>query len=341
MPTNKNMFERFRVIDEMLCQTGGASTEEISNRLRSVDLRTIQKDIRSLKEDHKLDIVRFGNRYCYADCSKSLFRRELTANEKQFLAAAVKTIGQIDGLPQFSWLENIKKSLDLDEAERPAIEFGRMFEGEGMNEKLTDLMPRLFIAIIQKRSVTLSYQAFTDTKPKAITVSPYLLKEYKDRWFLVCSELTPSGKLHYLTKAIDRIKDFTYSDNGYNEADINFQEDIFEYIIGVTDYEGGKPVDVVFCVNPKHHIDQYVRTKPFHSCQAEVAGTELEHLKESYPQFADWAFFKLIGIKPNIELYQTMVSYFGDLVVISPASVRRKIQDKAAKLLSYYESIGK
>lgn len=33
MPTNKNMFERFRVIDEMLCQAGGVSTEEISNRL--------------------------------------------------------------------------------------------------------------------------------------------------------------------------------------------------------------------------------------------------------------------------------------------------------------------
>lgn len=340
--TNKEMFRRLMAIDEML-SNGLYSTEEIRIRLKekgmSVTARTVQNDLKVIKEDFGIPFLpNTGNKHTYEDPQKRIFQKELSEVEREVLSSALQALGKFKGIPQLEEFDRFKSTFGVKGDGRTIIEFSNMFD---LGTDSEQIMPHLFQAIHDKRTIRLTYQAFTDKKPKKIDVFPYLLKEYLDRWYLICAEVG-TEPLRYVTKGVDRIKDFNYLDKTsypYKDANIDFR-DYFDEFIGVTDFNNAA-VDVVLCVNPEHQIDQYLRSKPLHSSQAEVKGEELEAMKKKYELFKDWTFFKLKGIKPNNELYQTLVLYLGDLVVLEPVTVRNKLAKRLRNLLSLYDQIKK
>lgn len=337
--TNKEMFRRLMAIDEML-SNGLYSTEEIRIRLKekgmSVTARTVQNDLKVIEEDFGIPLNKSRNKYEYKDPQKRIFQKELSEVERNVLSSVLQTLGQFKGIKQFEWLDKLESSLEVKSDERTIIEFSHMFDFGENSEQTERLLPRLFPAIHDKRTIRLTYQAYTDKKPKKIDVYPYLLKEYNDRWYLICAEVG-TEPLRYVAKGVDRIMNFDYLEEPYKDPDIDF-EDYFDNFIGVTDFNNDAE-DVLLCVNPEHQIDRYLRSKPLHSSQAEVKGEELEVLKKDYELFKDWTFFKLKGIKPNNELYQTLVLYLGDLVVLKPDSVRNKLVKRLRNLLSLYDQI--
>lgn len=334
------MIRRLRIIENCLTSTT-MSVKDLQKKVKEemgkeFELRTIQNDLHVLTDCFGIKLESVGRGYYYADPLHCIFRKDLSKEEKDFLKGALETMGQFKGLPKFGWFDNMKKYLDVEENERPIIEYSHMFENEDAPSKA--FLPRLFLAISEKRTVELSYQAYTYSKPRKQQVFPYLLKEYNDRWYLICSDVDAQNENVLKAKAIDRIKDFKEVDSiPYEEPKVDFDE-YFDDFIGVSD-NGNKEVDVVFCVNPLHHIDDYIESKPLHSSQSKVVGEELSVLISKYPQFKDWTFCKLKAIRPNVELYQSLVSYYGNLVVISPVSVRNKIKEKTKKLMSYYDSL--
>lgn len=333
------MFRRLMAIDEML-SNGLYSTEEIRIRLKekgmSVTARTVQNDLKVIEEDFGIPLNKHRNKYEYKDPQKRIFQKELSEVEREVLSSALQTLGKFKGIPQLEEFDRFKSTFGVKGDGRTIIEFSNMFD---LGTDSEQIMPNLFQAIHDKRTIRLIYQAFTDKKPKKIDVYPYLLKEYNDRWYLICAEVG-TEPLRYVTKGVDRIKDFNYLDETsypYKDANIDFR-DYFDEFIGVTDFNNAA-VDVVLCVNPEHQIDQYLTKKPLHSSQADVKGEDLEALRKKYELFKDWTFFTLKGIKPNNELYQTLVLYLGDLVVLEPVTVRNKLVKRLRNLLSLYDQI--
>ncbi len=78
------------------------------------------------------------------------------------------------------------------------------FENNHLLKGLEHLNP-LYQAIIQKKSLLVEYRSFKASKAAELICFPYLLKEYRNRWFLI---VKPKKGRTLLTPALDRIIGF-------------------------------------------------------------------------------------------------------------------------------------
>ncbi|MEJ0081707.1 MAG: WYL domain-containing protein [Puia sp.] len=121
----------------------------------------------------------------------------------------------------------------------------------------------LYKAIISRSTVQLRYKSFKARSANEIIFFPYLLKEYRNRWFVLGM---PKKSKEIITLALDRIQDITL------KPDILFEQNklfdaaaYFRNIVGVTRNTGDKPIEVTFFANHVHA--PYIRTKPIHFSQ--------------------------------------------------------------------------
>ena len=244
MPVNKDAMARYRIIDRMLADphrdyTTEQIEEAVNRECPHVSRRMIQKDIKTLEEEFGKEMVRnAGGRGSvrYADQSDPLFYQELTADEEEVLREALRSLGQFEGLDNFTWLDLLKKKLEVRDSpsQRPVICFSR---NEGLQMPDT-LLGRLFSAITRRKVIRFTYTVFGQ-KPRQYTVHPYQLKQYNDRWYLLCNpvgdEIFPFRPDFIANFALDRMEpDFEYMDDiPFAETPVDLKAR-FDEIIGVT-----------------------------------------------------------------------------------------------------------
>lgn len=327
MPINKDSLKRYRIEDELLCDGNyNYTTEMIRDKVNAklpyedrVSLRMIQKDIKSLEENFGKEMERNrGGRGTvkYKDQSSPLFSQQLTIDEERLLREVMKTLGQFSGLDNFTWLDRLKKKLDMDgigDSSQPVISFSR---NEGLQVPET-LLGRLFTAISRKQVIRVSYKKF-GAETKEYDVYPYQLKQYNDRWFLLATPLAddiyPYNPEFIVNLALDRILDFTFiEDRGdYVETCVDLKA-MYDEVVGVTlDSRYPDPEDICFAVKPAS-VD-YIRTKWIHSSQMEIKGESAEHIRKCYPSLRDCTFFS-ICCRMNPELLSKFLSYGENLIV--------------------------
>ena len=341
MPVTKDAMARYRVIDKMLADPNRTyTTAEILDRVihqcnlrDDFSLRMIQKDLLALQGPpfNKKLVRNEGRRGTvrYADQSDPLFFQELTSDEEEVLREALHSLGQFEGLDNFTWLELLKKKLDFKErkGEQPYISFSH-------NEVLQipkGLLGRLFSAISQKKVITITYTAF-GRDPEKHTVYPYQLKQYNDRWWLICTPLGnqkhPYNREFIATFPLDRIDgQFEYHDDEpYIPTPVDLKER-FDQIVGVTLYENEELQDIYFAVSKKSL--PYIQTKYLHCTQIELDEESQEIYRKRYPALKDWTFFS-IECRPNPELYMKLLSYGENIILVEP----KELKDKMLAMLS-------
>lgn len=347
MPVNKDALARYRVIDKLLSDPHNTYTTEeiraIVNRECSerVSLRMIQKDIKSLEEDFGKSMVRNAGgraKVKYQDQSEPLFYQELTLDEEAVLREALKTMGQFEGLDNFTWLDLLKKKLDFKaEADKyPLISFG----DNSVLQIHPTLLARLFTAISRKKVIRIRYTPFNRSKG-IYDVYPYQLRQYNNRWYLL---MTPVGndKLRYdpnfiANFALDRMdSDFEYlEDIPFVETKLDLKM-YFDEIVGMTLRSDEEVEYIYYAVAPTQV--EYVRTKWIHRTQMELEGEELKNYRSMYPSLEDWGFFS-IECRPNFELYTLFVSFGENLVVLEPTRIREKIAGRMRAAADNYGRI--
>ena len=340
---------RYRIIDKMLADphkdyTTEQITTAVSRECPKVTRRMIQKDIKALEEEFNKKLIRnAGGRGTvkYADQSEPLFFQELTSDEEEILREALRSLGQFEGLENFTWLELLRKKLEMpkESQERPVISFFK-------NEILQipgSLLGQLFSAISRKKVIRFGYRRFEDKSLpyQKIVVYPYQLRQYNDRWFLLCNpignEQYPYDSTLVYNYALDRmdgkveyIEDLPFRDAAI-DIDARFNE-----IIGVTYRKDVKVEDIYFAVKPKS-VD-YIRTKYIHPSQDEVNPDAEREFKKRYPSLKDCKFF-LISCRPNTELYSRFASYGDAVVIVEPESVRNSIADIFSQASKNYDQL--
>ena len=344
MPVNKDALKRYRVIDRLLSDPNhDYTTEQIMNYVNretdsNVGIRMIQKDILSLEEEFGKTLVRNRGRrgtVRYEDQSTPLFYQELTADEEELLREVLRTLGQFEGLDNFTWFDLLSKKLNMKEGRKncPIISFGE----NDILQFSTNLLGKLFTAISKRKTICINYQPFGKEK-KSYEIYPYLLRQYNRRWFLLATpvgnEVEPYRKEFIANFALDRMApDFEYlEDIPYVDTPVDLDAR-FKEIVGVTLYEDRDVEDIYFAVSPASA--NYVRSKLIHRTQMEAEGDELEYFRTKYPQFDDWAFFS-IECRPNPELYSLLSSYGGNLVVLDPFSIRDEMVKRAHSAAENY-----
>lgn len=350
MPATKNAMTRYTLIDRMLANRHRAySIQDITDALneklpefgqKPVSKRCVEKDINYLEYDSPFDVE--IEEYCidasdrhdrpyrkrcirYADPTFSIFKPKLTDDEKNVLSTALDTLGSFDGLDNFEWLDDLKKRLDLEEHE-PII-----FISKNLLTNST-LIARMFSTIMQRKNIRLKYHTFQCSEKKTVFISPHILKEYNNRWFLIASALD-SGKI--LTFPLDRIDDFSIVEINDFIPTPNSLHERYEEIIGLT-FNADNPLqEIVFWVSDKS-LD-YVTTKPIHESQKIIRGEKELFLRTSYTHLKGGKFFK-IECRENYELIRELCSFGPELIVISPSNILKTIIRRIEQMSNYYKA---
>jgi predicted DNA-binding transcriptional regulator YafY len=177
------------------------------------------------------------------------------------------------------------------------------------NENLRGLefIEVIFRAIRKKLALEIWYQSFKAKRPGKILFHPYLLKEYRNRWFVIGSK---AGEQAIINLALDRIKDIDISKETtyYQNPDFD-PATYYENVIGVT-VTGMRPMNVHLLFEPEHA--PYVLTKPLHHTQKVVSEDE------TGVEIA-------IKVKLNFELEKEILGFGDGVKVLAPEGLKNRI----------------
>lgn len=340
MPTNKNALIRYKYLDRLLSDHHHYYdihdlTEKVNDMLYEdgfpeVTQRCIEKDLNTLEYapfSAPIERFRHNGKNCisYDNYSFSIFKQEMSREERNLLREVLSTIGQFDGLDNFKWLEDFKIGLGLEER-RQIISFSNNRYYENSN-----LLGTLFDNISNEVVIRLSYHTFADHTIRCIDFHPYLLKQYNDRWFLLGAADSDKKILNFALDRIDRVEPLP--EKKYLECPEDLAER-FEDIVGVTLFDN-RSAEPIICWASDSSKD-YINTKPIHESYTPFKGDKEVELHSQNPQLCGGLFFSLNCI-PNYELIRELCSFGSDLVVISPESIRKEIKRRLEAHLDQYK----
>lgn len=343
MATNKNALIRYKHLDMLLSDRHhyydiNDLTEKVNDMLydegfSTVTRRCIEKDLIYLTEaPFNAPIKRFKwngkNCVTYKNSSFSIFKQEMSREERNLLREVLNTLGQFDGLDNFEWLEKFKSGLGRNRS-RQIISFSNNPYYESSN-----LLGTLFDQISNKVVIRLSYHTFADEAIRSIDFHPYLLKQYNDRWFLMGSS---DGSKKILNFALDRIDDVKpLPEKKYIECPVDLSEH-FEDIVGITLYED-KPVEHILCW-VSDSSKGYILTKPIHGSFTLIKGDREQELHKEYPLLQDGLFFTLDCVS-NFELIRELCSFGKELIVLrSDGTVADDVYNRINEMNKKYSQI--
>jgi len=357
MPTNKDALSRIKILDDLLSNkyhqlTWDELVEAVNDRLAEKDLRPvtrrcIEKDIDYIEDAFETDIVKNWvpaetqsgqsvSKKClkYADPDFSIFKKKMTREESYLLKQIISTLGQFDGLPNFSEIASLAnsqlaKSIEKEFGDRKIIAFDK---NPSNKERVDTVFAKLYLAISQKQVVKLHYHTYKDlTDIKTIVCHPYFLKEYNRRWFVFGIADEDKFELNF---ALDRIDDVeSLPANNYIEYGGQFDE-WFDSIIGVTRFKDESVEKILFWASDSqmHYID----TKALHDTQVRIKKDD--ELRKAYPELKGGWFFRIECMK-NYELIRELCSYSGEVIVLKPSSIRDAVIERIKSLANAYSII--
>lgn len=351
MPSNKNALTRIVLLDKLLADRYHAySIQDMTDFLErelhkygqkgGVSKRCVEKDIEYLEynfpilieferyavDAHSAITDRVYRKRCirYADPTFSIFKGKLSEEEKGLLITALSTLGSFDGLDSFGWLDDFSKRLGLVET-KPIIQMSK-----NLLENKT-LMAEAFSAIRASCVIILRYKLFTNSDEREVVISPYLLKEYNRRWYLI-GAADDTGRI--LTFALDRIISIDILPGFEFRKAPEDLSDRYEDIIGVSYYEGNEIRKIIFWVSDKSA--PYVDTKPLHGSQTNIRGEKEKYIREQYHVPFGGSIFS-IDCMENYELIRELCSFGGELKVLSPRSIVESVKQRIRSMFELYQ----
>lgn len=329
MSDTKNAFLRYQILDECfsnvhrkyylddLISLCSQKLSDYYGQPISVSKRTIQYDIDFMRGSGgnfaPIEGYKDGRKtfYRYSDPMFSFMKKELDNQERNVLRDALITMSRIKGIPGFDWVNEmqvqLKSALDLNINSREIISF------EG-NEYLRgiEFLHQLYNLISAEKAIKIGYHPFSDEMPSQLIISPYYLKEYNNRWFLIGWN---NNEDYLQTLALDRFTELEETGVRFIATQINFKK-YFNEIIGVTNYLN-EPIEKVE-INLSDNIIPYIETKPLHEEQW-LEGNILT-----------------LNVKLNYELVALILSFGENMKVISPEKLVEKIKFRLKEAVHNY-----
>ncbi|WP_291527959.1 helix-turn-helix transcriptional regulator [Bacteroides sp. UBA939] len=277
MPVNRNALIRYKTIDaclrnkyrqwtlEDLIDACSDALYEYEGIDKGISRRTVQMDIqmmRSEKLGYNAPIVVYDNRYYrYEDEDYSITNTPLSEQDLKTMSEAVEVLRQFKGFSGFSDMGDIVSRLEdhVTSAKQktvPVIDFEKNESLKGL-----DYLDTIYHAIINKQVLSLQYRSFKARSASTFCLHPYLLKEYRNRWFVFGNR---KGSLVNL--ALDRIHHIEIAEKeGFIENNLFDPQTFFDDLVGVTKNMGMKAETVRFWAD--RQSAPYIMTKPIHKSQ--------------------------------------------------------------------------
>ena len=286
-----------------------------------VGRRTIQMDIQNMRSEklgYNAPIIVIDKKYyCYEDKNYSITNIPLTSQDLSTLSEVVGVLKQFKGFSYFQELTSMITKLEdkLYKQQHKGISFID-FE---KNDLLKGLQHIDFLhkAIVTETTLLITYKSFRAREASEFIFYPYLLKEYRNRWFVLG---TKAGR-SILMLALDRIEKLIIADGEpYLAAQFDVQN-YFSDVIGVTKSQGQATQLIILKIVREHA--PYIATKPLHPSQQIIKTDE------------EGTIFS-IEVIWNFELEREILGFGEFIKVISPKRLAGKIISRNKKSLENY-----
>jgi predicted DNA-binding transcriptional regulator YafY len=337
MPANKYALLRYRVIDRCIsnkyrpfpsiedlqqaCEEAlyGSSNERVSRS-------TIEKDIKAMRTEEELGYYapikysKLEQGYYYEDSSYTIKDISLSDEEQEAIKLAATTLFQFRDMAMFkdfgSAIQKIFDRMNISpEMEDEAVERHVQFETSPVAQG-SDLLPELLSAIKQRQEVQFRYHSYLDDSKSERVLEPYLLKEYRNRWYVIGRDVERNATR---TFGLDRIENL-HSAPRYFVVPSDFDSDtLFRHSFGIT--AGGKAEEVVLRFAKQQGL--FVRSQPLHPTQETIAEDEN-------------GIVVRIRVIPSPELTMAILSYGHQVEVVSPSKLRGEVMKALNLTASFY-----
>jgi len=320
MPVNRNALIRYKTIDtclrnkyrqwtlDDLIDACSDALYEYEGIEKGISKRTIQMDIqmmRSEKLGYNAPIIVYDNKYyTYEDEDYSITNTPLSEQDLKTMSEAVEVLRQFKGFSYFSGMGDIVSRLEdhVTSARQktvPVIDFEKNESLKGLN-----YLDTIYHAIVDKQSLSVKYRSFKARSASTFIFYPYLLKEYRNRWFVFGLR---KGNPGLYNLALDRIHALEVSTEVYRENTLFDPQTFFEDLVGVTKNIGMHAEKVRFWVDKQNA--PYVHTKPFHKSQQLIEAHE------------DGSMVFEVEVVINQELQREFFGFADTIKILSPQSL--------------------
>ena len=311
---------RYYFIDTLLKAVNSALRND---GWKEISERTLWNTIKEMENNPNWNVVltnkkKDGRRYFrYEDPTYSIYRQDLDERQLAQLKSMLLMLQQFHDLEEFDRIKELLKQLEQhynftlgDTQNFISYDTDRNVDG-------IEFLSPLFEAITTQQALEITYQPYNKDAYTRI-IHPYYIKQYNGRWFLLGLEINEPYR-NITNMALDRILHIDVSLVPYiPNTEYDFRE-YFADIIGVSLKKHQEPVKIELRVAKQRM--PYIITKPIHGSQRNRRQSE--------------GIIELELI-PNKEFYQRLLSFGGDIEILSPDSVREEMAKKAEELYNLY-----
>lgn len=336
MPQIKNALIRFRIIDRCLrnkykpypsksdlrtaCEEALFGSEDGANICDS----TIEKDMFAMRMEHDAPIKyskKYGG-YYYEDENFSINDIPLSEDDIESIRFATNTLLHFRDSAMFKQFGfAIDKILDrVNISKDPnAEDISSLVQFEmGVSARGNDFLAPLLDAMRNRSVVHFDYESFVNGKKKSRQVVPLLLKEYRNRWYLISFDCSKEAIITY---ALERMEDLEITEKVYPKA-IDFNsEQFFKNAVGITASDTAIPEKVV--IKADNVAAKYIESQPFHHSQ------QIERQGKNKTVFT-------MEVLISEELIRSLLSYAGEVEVMEPASLREMMVKRLMEMCDKY-----
>lgn len=338
MAANKYALLRYRIIDRYLTNKAQPfpSKEDLRQACEeslygsfgeNISISTIEKDLWAMRNESELGYyapIEYNKQergYFYADPDYTIQNISLSDEDLNAIWFAANTLFQFKDMPIFdqfgSAIDKITDRLKIapnveDEAIRKFVQFEQAPKVGG-----TEHLAKILDAIKSQHTIAFQYHKFSSGEQKAYELDPYLLKEYRNRWYVIGYS---TERKNFLTFGLDRMSDVEVLDSSF-ELQQQFDPDrFFRHSIGITELDEA-PREIVLSFTSIQ--GKYVLSSPLHHSQK---------LIDENPERITVSIFAL----ETIELVQLLLSFGSSVKVEKPESLRKRIADEHKSALNNY-----
>jgi predicted DNA-binding transcriptional regulator YafY len=329
MPANKSAMRRYQVIDDCLRNTMrrypslGQLRERVQYALgTSISESMLNKDIAEMKTLYGAPIAfdRARKGYYYSEADFSIRKFPLREDEVRALDQSIAVLRQVKGSGLYARFENAINKI---------IQGFRISEITGGDDRAyiqveeplvsdaNEWMEPLLEGIVDGQLLAVDYMGF-GREMKRHLFSPYLLRQYRNRWYAVGHSNRPN---YTIVLALDRIRKVQPAKGDFVRDPAFEPEAYFRHAFGITHLRDAKPETVRLLFTPEQA--PYVRSQPLHHSQHVLADDE-RGLEVS------------LDVYVTSELTMAILAFGTGVRVLAPAALADQIRDTALRMATLY-----
>ena len=294
----KDLFNRYIWLIDTIYQAHGITFEEINKKwLRN-----------SMSEGVELPLKTFHN---HRKAIEDMFDINIICDRRGGYKYYIENADDVKSGAIRTWLLNTFTVNNLiNEAHhlKRRIVFEQIPSGQKFLTPLVESMR-------DNQSIILRYKSFWRPNEYSVEVEPYLIKIFRQRWYLLARDINRDVLRIY---ALDRIQELRQTEKIFSLPKDFSPEEYFYNSFGIISQDNCPPEIIELKVYGTQK--EYFRTLPLHHSQEEIKNTD------------EYSIFRYY-LSPTYDFIQEILSHGCDVEVLTPKHVRDEIRRHAETIV--------